>query len=168
MTEYGRFYKTVPMVGTIPENSSGGGGTGLQTVVCGKVAAAGPDRIGGGGGLPCGVVGVATQSDADLLEEMRFTYETVCSEGYNDTDYTEDLDFEIEARGWEAAFAVAVAKLRQPTQSDALAAENERLREALAHIAFSGANGPYGEFGEALNEYQMRRVARAALQEQNK
>jgi hypothetical protein len=97
-----------------------------------SVAAAGPDRIGGGGGLPCGVVGVATQSDADLLEEMRFTYETVCSEGYNDTDYTEDLDFEIEARGWEAAFAVAVAKLRQPTQSDALAAEIERLKNKLS------------------------------------
>lgn len=29
-----------------------------------NVAAAGTDRIGGGGGLPCGVVGVATQSDA--------------------------------------------------------------------------------------------------------
>jgi len=51
---------------------------------------------------------------------------------------------------------------------EALEAENERLREALAHIAFSGADGPYGEFGEALNEHQMRRVAKAALQEQNK
>ena len=133
--------------------------------------------------------GQPTQSDADVLEEMRFTYETVCSEGYNDTDYTEDLDFEIEARGWEAAFAVAVAKLRQPTQSDAVQAEIEalrhdlerqmtianeqvneveRLREALAHIAFSGADGPYGEFGEALNEHQMRRVAKAALQEKSK
>lgn len=74
MTEYGRFYKTVPMVGTIPENSSGGGGTGLQTVVCGKVAAAGPDRIGGAGGLPCGVVGVATQSDADVLADKSDDY----------------------------------------------------------------------------------------------
>lgn len=72
--------------------------------------------------------GQPTQSDADVLEEMRFTYETVCSEGYNDTDYTEDLDFEIEARGWEAAFAVAVAKLRHPTQSDAvLDAEGVKL-----------------------------------------
>ena len=51
---------------------------------------------------------------------------------------------------------------------EALEAENERLREALAHIAFSGADGPYGEFGEALNEHQMRRVAKAALQEQSK
>ena len=78
---------------------------------------------------------------------------------------------------------------RQPTQSDAVQAEIEalrhdlerqmtianeqvneveRLREALAHIAFSGADGPYGEFGEALNEHQMRRVAKAALQEQSK
>lgn len=46
--------------------------------------------------------------------------------------------------------------------------EVERLREALAHIAFSGADGPYGEFGEALNEHQMRRVAKAALLEQSK
>lgn len=53
------------------------------------------------------------------------------------------------------------AALRQPTQSDA-------LREALAQIAFSGADGPYGEFGEALNEHQMRRVAKAALKEQSK
>jgi hypothetical protein len=51
---------------------------------------------------------------------------------------------------------------------EALEAENERLREALAHIAFSGADGPYGEFGEALNEHQMRRVAKAALQEKSK
>lgn len=71
------------------------------------------------------------------------------------------------------------------TQDDALQAENERLRhdlerqmsianeqvneaerlrEALAHIAFSGADGPYGHFGEALNEYQMRSVAKAALE----
>ena len=46
--------------------------------------------------------------------------------------------------------------------------EANRLREALAHIAFSGADGPYGHFGEALNEHQMRRVAKAALQEQSK
>lgn len=83
----------------------------------------------------------------------------------------------------------AATDLRQPTQSDAVQAEIEalrhdlerqmtianeqvneveRLREALAHIAFSGADGPYGEFGEALNEHQMRRVAKAALQEQSK
>ena len=43
--------------------------------------------------------------------------------------------------------------------------EAERLRRALTHIAFSGADGPYGEFGEALNEHQMRRVAKAALKE---
>lgn len=53
-----------------------------------------------------------------------------------------------------------LAAFRQPTQSDA-------LREALAHISFSGADGPYGVFGEALNEHQMRRVALAALQEQS-
>ena len=37
-----------------------------------NVAAAGTDRIGGGGGLPCGVVGVATQSDAlrEALERI--------------------------------------------------------------------------------------------------
>lgn len=78
----------------------------------------------------------------------------------------------------------AAVMLRQPTQSDALQAENEdlrhdlerqmtianehvneveRLREALEQIAFSGADGPYGYFGEALNEHQMRRVAKAAL-----
>lgn len=48
--EHERFYKTVPMVGTIPENSSGGGGAGLQTVLslcpycCGR-------QTGGGGGV---------------------------------------------------------------------------------------------------------------------
>lgn len=73
-----------------------------------------------------------TQSDADVLEEMRFTYEVVCSEGYNDPDYTEALDFEIEARGWEAAFAVAVAKLRQPKQSDAL--RDQLLQECLVKL----------------------------------
>lgn len=52
--------------------------------------------------------------------------------------------------------------LRQPTQNDALREENERLLAAVEQIAFSGADGPYGHFGEALNEHQMRRVARAA------
>jgi hypothetical protein len=69
--EHERFYKTVPMVGTIPENSRGAGGTGLQPVVCGKVAAAGTDRIGGAGVVMHSVV-VATQSDAlheQLLQE---------------------------------------------------------------------------------------------------
>ena len=69
--EHERFYKTVPMVGTIPENSRGAGGTGLQPVVCGKVAAAGTDRIGGAGVVMHSVV-VDTQSDAlrdQLLQE---------------------------------------------------------------------------------------------------
>ena len=69
--EHERFYTTVPMVGTIPENSSGGGGTGLQTVVCGKVAAAGTDRIGGAGVVMHSVV-VDAQSDTlrdQLLQE---------------------------------------------------------------------------------------------------
>lgn len=57
---------------------------------------------------------------------------------------------------------------RQMTIANEHVNEAERLREALAHIAFSGADGPYGEFGEALNEHQMRRVAKAALQEQSK
>ena len=68
--EHERFYKTVPMVGTIPvgtipENSRGGGGTGLQTVVCGKVAAAGTDRIGGAGVVTHGVVGVVKDPAAE-------------------------------------------------------------------------------------------------------
>jgi hypothetical protein len=99
-----------------------------------SVAAAGTDRIGGGGGLPCGVVGVATQSDA--------------------------LQAEIEALRHDLE--------RQMTIANEHVNEVELLREALAHIAFSGADGPYGEFGEALNEHQMRRVAKAALQEQSK
>lgn len=98
------------------------------------VAAAPADRIGGGGGLPCGVVGVATQSDA--------------------------LQAEIEALRHDLE--------RQMTIANEQVNEVERLREALAHIAFSGADGPYGEFGEALNEHQMRRVAKAALQEKSK
>jgi hypothetical protein len=70
--EHERFYKTIPMVGTIPvgtipENSRGGGGTGLQPVVCGKVAAAGTDRIGGAGVVMHTVV-VDAQSNA-LREE---------------------------------------------------------------------------------------------------
>ena len=50
---------------------SGGSGTGLQTVVCGKVAAAGTDRIGGAGVVMHSVV-VDAQSDAlrdQLLQE---------------------------------------------------------------------------------------------------
>jgi len=98
-----------------------------------------------------------------------------------------DATYALSSYGHKAQ--AALAAMRQPTQSDALKAENEqlrhdlerqmtianehvneaeRLREALAHIAFSGADGPYGEFGEALNEHQMRRVAKAALQEQSK
>jgi hypothetical protein len=57
---------------------------------------------------------------------------------------------------------------RQMTIANEQVNEVERLRDALAHIAFSGADGPYGEFGEALNEHQMRRVAKAALQDQSK
>ena len=57
---------------------------------------------------------------------------------------------------------------RQMTIANEHVNEAERLREALAHIAFSGADGPYGHFGEAVNEYQMRSVAKAALQEQSK
>lgn len=67
--EHERFYKTVPIVGTIPENSSGGGGAGLQTVVIRKGMAACTDRIGGAGVVTHGVVGVATQSDALLYAE---------------------------------------------------------------------------------------------------
>jgi len=69
--EHERFYKTVPMVGTIPENSSGGGGTGLQPVVIRKGVAACTDRIGGAGVVTHGVV-VGAQSDAlrdQLLQE---------------------------------------------------------------------------------------------------
>lgn len=120
MVEYGRIHTDGSRSGGQPAQ-----GYGVVT------AANYTSPIGGAGVVTHGVVGVATQSDADLLEEMRFTYETFCSEGYNDPDYTEALDYEIEARGWEAAFAVAVAKLRQPTQSDALREENERLREHL-------------------------------------
>jgi len=98
-----------------------------------------------------------------------------------------DATYALSSYGHKAQ--AALAAMHQSTQSDALCEEienllhdlerqmtianehvneAERLRRALAHIAFSGANGPYGEFGEALNEHQMRRVARAALQEQNK
>lgn len=76
--EHERFYKTVPMVGTIPENSRGAGGTGLQPVVCGKVAAAGTDRIGGAGVVMHSVV-VATQSDA-LREALEDLLHAVCGE----------------------------------------------------------------------------------------
>lgn len=69
--EHERFYKTVPMVGTIPENSSGGGGTGLQTAVIRAGVAACTDRIGGAGVVMHSVV-VDAQSDAlrdQLLQE---------------------------------------------------------------------------------------------------
>jgi len=100
------------------------------------------------------------------------------------------LERELYEDGWiigedlaEKLAEIAVQTVRQPTQSDALQAENEQLRHdlerqmtianehvneverllaALEQIAFSGADGPYGHFGEALNEHQMRRVARAA------
>lgn len=74
--EHERFYTTVPMVGTIPENSSGGGGTGLQPVVCGKVAAACTDRIGGAGVVTHGVV-VDAQSDALREENERLRNEYI-------------------------------------------------------------------------------------------
>jgi hypothetical protein len=73
----------------------------------------------------------AKQERRDLLEEMRFTYECVCSEGYNSPDYTEALDFEIETRGWEAALDVAIAALRQP-QNDAL--HEQLLQECLVKL----------------------------------
>ena len=79
------------------------------------VAAAAPaDRIGGGGGLQCGVVGVATQSDA-LLEGDAQT-----------------ILYLLGVRhGREDERAKIAAEASQPTQSDALREENERLREHL-------------------------------------
>lgn len=68
--EHERFYKTVPMVGTIPENSSGGGGTGLQPVVIRAGVAACTDRIGGAGIVMHNVV-ANTQSDALAAEIER-------------------------------------------------------------------------------------------------
>ena len=84
------------------------------------VAAAAPaDRIGGGGGLPCGVVGVATQSDA-LLEGDAQT-----------------ILYLLGVRhGREDERAKIAAETRQSTQSDA-------LREALEDLlhAVCGENG---------------------------
>lgn len=51
---------------------------------------------------------------------------------------------------------------RQRTIANEHVNEAAMLLAAIEQIAFSGADGPYGHFGEALNEYQMRNVARAA------
>ena len=61
--------------------------------------------------------------------------------------------------------AIAVYNTRQPTQSDALREENERLRALLArtvNLAEVYAEGTGANFKEAMAE------ARAALQEQSK
>ena len=88
------------------------------------VAAAPADRIGGGGGLQCGVVGVATQSDA-LLEGDAQT-----------------ILYLLGVRhGREDERAKIAAEASQPTQSDA-------LRDALADLlhAVCGKTG----FAEAV------------------
>lgn len=87
----------------------------------------------------------------DLVECLRWAAFKMCGRGEHENFASDAITMAI----------YLIEALRQPTQSDA-------LREALAQIAFSGADGPYGEFGEALNEHQMRRVAKAALQEKSK
>ena len=106
--EHERFYKTVPIVGTIPANSSGGGGTGLQTVVCGKVAAAGTDRIGGAGVVMHTVV-VDAQSNALREENERLREHLISAlDTLKDAEVCDDncgpcneARAELEARGLE-------------------------------------------------------------------
>ena len=107
---------------------------------------------------PCGHCG---EQCADLIIDQGDKwahYSASCLEVRTGYNLSSDAPWRAEA--------IAAYNKRQPTQSDAeIIAENKRLREALAHIAFSGADGPYGHFGEALNEYQMRSVAKAALEQ---
>lgn len=51
---------------------------------------------------------------------------------------------------------------RQMTIANKYVNEVAMLLAVIENIAFSGADGPYGHFGEALNEYQMRSLAQAA------
>lgn len=84
-------------------------------------------------------------------------YEPSCLEVRTGYDLSDDAPWRAEA--------IAAWNTRQPTQSDALREENERLRALLArtvNLAEVYAEGTGTNFKEAMAE------ARAALQEQSK
>ena len=98
------------------------------------VAAAPADRIGGGGGLPCGVVGVATQSDADVLADK--------SDDYAIGFLSVLLERELYENGHtigedlaERLAEIAVKTVRHPTQSDALRVTDEMVERLAVYIA---------------------------------
>lgn len=109
-----------------------------------NVVAACTDRIGGAGGLPCGVVGVATQSDAN--ERLG----AWLSAALDDPNCSEA--FKQDINDWFAS---------QPTQSDAL--RDQLLQECL--VKLRDVQGT-----EAPKQYACNLIKRIerVLQEQNK
>jgi len=99
-----------------------------------NAAAAPADRIGGGGGLPCGVVGVATQSDADVLSDK--------SDDYAIGFLSVLLERELYENGHtigedlaERLAEIAVKTVRHPPQSDALRVTDEMVERLAVYIA---------------------------------